>query len=119
MKKIILASSSPRRKDLLKQIGLDFEIDKSNYEEDMTLKMEPSELAKHLSLGKAKDVAQRHKNAIIISGDTFCAIDGEVLGKPHTAEKAKEMLQKKLSQPLQKILMKILIREQFLLLLML
>ena len=94
MKKIILASSSPRRKDLLSQIGIKFEIDPSNYEEDMTLKMSPSELAKHLSLGKAKDVAQRHKNAIIISGDTFCAIDNEVLGKPHTAEKAKEMLQK-------------------------
>ena len=94
MKKIILASQSPRRKDLLKQIGLEFEIDPSNYEEDMTLKMEPNKLAEFLSLGKAKDVAQRHNDSIIISADTIVAIDGEVFGKPKTPERAKYMLQK-------------------------
>jgi len=92
MKKIILASSSPRRERLLSQIGIKFEVDPSNYEEDMTLDMEPSKLAEFLSLGKAKDVAKRHKNSIIISGDTFCVLDNEVFGKPHTAERAKEML---------------------------
>lgn len=94
MKTIILASQSPRRKDLLKQIGLEFEIDPSNYEEDMSLKMEPSKLAEFLSLGKAKDVAQRHKDSIIISADTIVAIDGEIFGKPKTPERAKYMLQK-------------------------
>jgi len=94
MKTIILASQSPRRKDLLKQIGLEFEIDPSNYEEDMSLKMEPRKLAEFLSLGKAKDVAQRHKDSIIISADTIVAIDGEVFGKPKTPERAKYMLQK-------------------------
>jgi septum formation protein len=94
MKKIILASGSPGRKALLSQIGLQFEIDKSNYEEDMSLSMEPNELAKHLSLGKAKDVAQRHENSIIIAADTFCVLGKEILGKPHTTENAKIMLQK-------------------------
>ncbi len=94
MKKIILASQSPRRKDLLKQIGLEFEIDPSSYEEDMTLKMEPKKLAEFLSLGKAKDVAQRYKDSIIISADTIVAVDGEVFGKPKTPERAKYMLQK-------------------------
>lgn len=94
MKKIILASSSPRRKQLLEQIGLRFEIEASNYEEDMTLKMEPSKLAEFLSLGKAKDVAQKHKDSIIISADTIVAIDGEIFGKPKTPERAKYMLQK-------------------------
>ena len=94
MKKIILASQSPRRRDLLKQIGLEFEIDSSNYEEDMTLDMEPKKLAEYLSLGKAKDVAQRHKNSIVISADTIVAVDNEVFGKPKTPEKAKYMLQK-------------------------
>jgi septum formation protein len=94
MKIIILASQSPRRKDLLEQIGLEFEIDPSNYEEDMSLKMEPSKLAEFLSLGKAKDVAQRHKDSIIISADTIVAIDGEVFGKPKTPERAKYMLKK-------------------------
>lgn len=94
MKKIILASQSPRRKDLLKQVGLEFEIDPSNYEEDMSLKMDPLKLVEYLSLGKAKDVAKRHKDAIIISADTIVALDGEIFGKPKTAERAKEMLQK-------------------------
>ena len=94
MKKIILASQSPRRKQLLEKIGLKFEIYPSNYEEDMSLKMEPNKLAEYLSLGKAKDVAQKHKDSIIISADTIVAIDGEVFGKPRTSEKAKYMLQK-------------------------
>ena len=94
MKKIILASQSPRRRDLLKQISLEFEIDPSNYKEDMSLKMEPKKLAEFLSLGKAKDVAQRHKDSIIISADTIVAVDDEVFGKPKTPEKAKYMLQK-------------------------
>jgi len=94
MKKIVLASQSPRRRDLLKQIGLEFEIDPSNYQEDMSLDMDPKELAKYLSLQKAKEVAQRHKNSVIISGDTFCVFGKDILGKPHTEEKAKIMLQK-------------------------
>lgn len=94
MKKIILASQSPRRKDLLKQIGLEFKIDPSNYEEDMSLRVEPRELAEYLSLGKAKDVAQRHKGSVIISADTIVAVDDEVFGKPKTPERAKYMLQK-------------------------
>lgn len=94
MKKIVLASSSPRRKTLLAQIGLKFEIDPSNYEEDMTLDMKPVKLAEFLSLGKAEDVAKRHKNAVVISADTIVALDNEVFGKPHTPEKAKYMLQK-------------------------
>jgi septum formation protein len=94
MKKIILASQSPRRKQLLEQIGLKFEIDSSNYEEDMTLKMEPRKLAEHLSLGKAEDVAQRHKDSIIISADTIVAVDNEVFGKPKTPARAKYMLKK-------------------------
>lgn len=94
MKKIILASSSPRRKTLLDQVGLKFDIDPSSYEEDMTLKMEPAKLAEFLSLGKAKDVAKRHDDAIIISADTVVAVGGEIFGKPKTPEKAKYMLEK-------------------------
>ena len=94
MKKIILASSSPRRKDLLKQIGLEFEVDPSNYQEDMSLNIEPRKLAEYLSLGKAEDVAKRHKHAIIISADTIAALGKEVFGKPKTKERAKYMLQK-------------------------
>jgi len=94
MEKIILASQSPRRKELLEQIGLNFEIEPSNYQEDMSLRMAPGKLAKYLSLGKAKDVAKRHKNSIIIAADTFCVLGKEVFGKPKTVERAKMILHK-------------------------
>ena len=94
MKKIILASGSPRRKDLLTDAGIKFDVDVSDYEEDMTLDLPPHELAKYLSAGKARAVAGRYKDAIIVAADTFVVLKGEVLGKPHTKEKAKEMLEK-------------------------
>jgi len=89
--KIILASTSPRRQSLLKRIIKEFEIIPSNYEEDMTLNLTPSELAKTLSHGKAAEVAKR-KNGIIIGSDTFISFNNKILGKPHTPKKAKEML---------------------------
>jgi septum formation protein len=91
--KIILASTSPRRKELLARILEKFEVKPSDYEEDMTLKLIPSELARTLSYGKAAEVAKREEG-IIIGSDTFISLDGEVLGKPHTPEKAKLMLRK-------------------------
>jgi hypothetical protein len=75
MKKIILASGSPRRKELLENIGLDFDVVSSDYEEDMTLDMKPTELAKYLSLGKAQDVATKYTNYIIIAADTFVDVN--------------------------------------------
>jgi septum formation protein len=89
--KIILASTSPRRQSLLKRIIKEFKIIPSNYKEDMTLKLTPSELAKTLSHGKASEVAKRQRG-IIIGSDTFISLNNKILGKPHTPEKAKEML---------------------------
>jgi septum formation protein len=91
-KKLILASTSPRRKELLSSTGLEYEAIASEYEEDMTLPMEPADLAKYLSRGKAEAVAAIHKNAVIIGADTFVVYHGGILGKPHTPERAKEML---------------------------
>ena len=92
MKKIILASGSPRRKELLAEAGIKFDIDVSDYEEDMTLDLSPHELAKYLSAGKAHAVAGKYKNAVIIAADTFVVFQGEILGKPHTKENAEKML---------------------------
>lgn len=94
MRKIVLASSSPRRRELLNKTGLKFVVDPSDYKEDMTLTMKPLEIAKVLSRGKAESVAKRHKDAIIIGADTFIAYKNELLGKPHTPEKATAMLKK-------------------------
>lgn len=91
-RKIILASTSPRRKELLEKTGLKFEVASSNYVEDMTLPLPPAELAKFLSKGKAEAVAKNYEDAIIIAGDTFIVFQDKILGKPYTNEKAKEML---------------------------
>jgi len=93
-RKIILASTSPRRKELMERLGLKFEIVRSDYEEDMSLKMHPMELAKFLSKCKTEAVAKKYKNHIIIAADTFVALKYELLGKPHTEIEARKMLEK-------------------------
>lgn len=92
MKQIILASKSPRRKEIFKKTGLSFIVEESNYKEDMSLRLSPTALAKQLSQEKAKAVAKKHNNAIVIAADTFVVLDDMILGKPHTNQKAKEML---------------------------
>lgn len=87
-----MASTSPRRKELLAKTGLEFEVVASNYEEDMTLALPPDELVKFLSRGKAESLAPNYDDAVIIGGDTFIFFEGEVLGKPYTPSRAKEML---------------------------
>ncbi|MBI4130109.1 septum formation protein Maf [Candidatus Roizmanbacteria bacterium] len=93
-KPLILASSSPRRKLLLEQARLTFTIDTSTYKEDLSYSTDPFELVKFLSRKKAEDVATRHPNSIILGADTIIVWNGEIMGKPHTDEKAREMLSK-------------------------
>lgn len=69
MKNIILASASPRRKQLLKQIGLDFEVDVSNVKEILDNKLTPRKQVEVLSVQKAQAVARKYKNAIVIGAD--------------------------------------------------
>ncbi len=90
--KIILASTSPRRKELAQQMGLEFVIVPSSYEEDMTMKLSPKELVKTLAYGKAKDVAVKFKEGIVIGVDTFIVFNGKKLGKPKTKQQAIDML---------------------------
>ncbi len=96
MPQLILASGSPGRKALLESAHVAFTVDASNYEEDMSLDMPPRDLAMFLSQGKARDVAKRYANAsedmVILAADSFAVFDGQLLGKPHTPERAKEML---------------------------
>ncbi|HSW89071.1 MAG TPA: Maf family protein [Candidatus Saccharimonadales bacterium] len=92
MKKIILASTSTQRKEILDTSGIEFVVEPSGYFEDMTLPLSPHALVKHLSQGKAEAVAARHTNAIVIGADTIVVIDDKIFGKPYTSEKAKEML---------------------------
>jgi len=91
-KKIILASASPRRKEILEKTGLQFIVDAGDYEEDLSLRMPARRLARYLSCEKAKAVAEKYMNAIIIAADTIISLDDKVFGKPHTNSEAIKML---------------------------
>lgn len=91
-KKIILASASSRRKEILEKTGLRFTVDPGNCEEEVCSSAAPRQLARVLSLKKAKAVSGRHKDALIIAADTFIVVKGRILGKPHSAKEARRML---------------------------
>ncbi|OGW74455.1 MAG: septum formation protein Maf, partial [Nitrospirae bacterium RIFOXYC2_FULL_44_7] len=92
MKKIILASASPRRKEILALTGLRFRVEPSDYEEILDNAIKPHNLAKLLSLEKAMAVAGKYRDALIIAADTFIVFKRKFLGKPHTSQEARKML---------------------------
>jgi septum formation protein len=89
---IILASASPRRKELLEKIGLVFKTDPSQYPEDLNSKLNPQDLVLSISEGKARAVAAKYPDAIIIAADTIGVVGNRVIGKPHTSAEAFKML---------------------------
>lgn len=94
MKKIILASGSPRRQELLSQIGISFEVCTSNADESLQ-DQSPSEAVEELSFRKASDVASRpeYSDCYILGADTVVALqDGTILGKPSSEEDAYAMI---------------------------
>lgn len=91
-KRIILASQSPRRLDLLRQIGIEPVVDPSTLPESVETE-DPAELVQSLSVQKAVDVASRHApEDIVIGADTVVSVDGRILGKPHSHEEAAAMI---------------------------
>ena len=92
MSKLILASTSLRRKDLLAKAGFEYEVIPSDYEEDMTLDMDPRELVMLFAQEKARSVAEKFPDAVVIGADTVIAFGNRAVGKPHTPQKAKETL---------------------------
>ena len=110
--KIILASASPRRRELLAQIGIAFDVMVSDKEERITAE-EPAEICMHLAMQKALDVREKLKAEVldgeagaetetatgpafcdytIVGADTIVVLEREILGKPHDAEDAARML---------------------------
>ena len=89
---IVLASTSPRRRQLLALMGLSFEAVASEVDETMRLRELPAQLAQRLSSAKAKAVASIRPDAIVIAADTLVTLDGKVLGKPDSDRAAFEML---------------------------
>ncbi len=94
MKKIILASSSLYRARLLNRLNIDFEIVRPSFKEDSlkNSQFNPFELAQKLAYEKGKSVSTLHPNQIVLSADQICHIDGSILHKPETSNKALEQL---------------------------
>lgn len=93
MPKLVLASASPRRKELLGLLQLEFEVVPSEYEEiQPETHPDPAELTIHLASEKARDVARRRPDALVLGADTLVALDNRLYGKPKGPENAARML---------------------------
>jgi len=90
--RLILASRSPRRYELLKQVGLDFEVVPSRVIEDFVHTESPQDHVIRLAEAKAQDVAKGYPDRWVIAADTIVYINGSILGKPKNRKEAIEML---------------------------
>jgi septum formation protein len=91
---LILASASPRREELLRLLGLDFQVIPSRADETFFINEKPAEHVLRLAENKAYTIAQAHPRAWVLGADTIVVIDGEVLGKPADSSEAGRMLEK-------------------------
>ncbi len=95
MSKYVLASQSPRRKQLLEWAGIDFEIAVHTTDETYPDQLTPSEVAIHIAHGKAKAVAEKLlSDQVIIAADTIVVLNGEIIGKPKDREDGITILSK-------------------------
>lgn len=93
-KQIILASASPRRRELLKSLGIPFKVVPSNFEELGLDGEVPARAAKRLAKAKALAVARRFPEAVVLAADTIVLLGKEVMGKPKSLAEAERMLKK-------------------------
>lgn len=89
---LVLASNSPRRRELLRQIGLSFSVDPADVDETMLPGEKPGEFAVRVAVDKARVAAGRAGQAVIVAADTIVVVDDEVLGKPVDRDDAVRML---------------------------
>lgn len=92
--KLVLASASPRREEILSQLNLKFTIVPAKIDEENFTNSDPVELVKVLAEEKAKSVSKLVEDAIVIAADTVVVHNGNILGKPANESEAKEMLKK-------------------------
>jgi septum formation protein len=91
-KKLILASASPRRQEMLRQAGIEFEVNPAHIPEDQKPGEPPIPYALRLAEEKAMKVAQQFPDALVLGADTIVVLDGEILGKPSDHADAARML---------------------------
>lgn len=92
MRRIVLASTSPFRKELMERLGIPFETAEPVFEETVEPGEEPEELVKRLALGKAMSLVGEYPDALIIGSDQVFVARGEIVGKPGSVERAREQL---------------------------
>ena len=90
--RLILASASPRRQELLRGAGYDFVVRPADIDEDDHPPMLPADLAEYLASQKAQHVARQHPDAVVLGADTVVAFGDETVGKPADADDARRML---------------------------
>jgi septum formation protein len=91
-KRLILASASPRRKEMLANLGLDFEILVAGVDEVVQHGESPEEFVLRAAIEKASDITAKHPDAWVLGADTIVVCQGEILGKPKDASEAQRML---------------------------
>lgn len=92
--RLILASNSPRRRDLLAQAGLTFTVIPSEVDERQVARSDPDMLVRTLAESKAIDIAEKHPDSWVLGADTIVVIDNQILGKPDSTDAAREMLKR-------------------------
>lgn len=92
MKDLILASGSPRRKELMETLEFPFRVVVSDVEEVVKENLSPAAIVKDLAYQKAKAVFKNNPDSIVIGSDTVVVCDGKILGKPANKQQAKEMM---------------------------
>ncbi|MGH7992686.1 MAG: Maf family protein [Limisphaerales bacterium] len=89
---LILASASPRRTELLRQLTLDFQISPSDAVEIFDEQLSPRELCQLNAHRKARVIAKKHPDALVLGADTLVFLEGEIMGKPADIAEARRML---------------------------
>jgi septum formation protein len=97
----ILASASPRRKELLSKAGYKFDIVVSDVDESKisSAGISSAEFTRRAALAKAKDVAEKFPDRLVVAADTIVDYEGQIIGKPDSAEHAEEIIRKLFSKP--------------------
>ncbi len=90
---VILASTSPRRKQLLSAMGVQFDVVPSNFKEYFDESRSPEAVAEELGLGKAMSVARQYPESVVVGSDVFVSYGNRQLGKPATMDEARAMFQ--------------------------
>ncbi len=94
MKPIILASASPRRREICDLLGLHYTVEPATNEPAVSAALPPEEAVLCVARAKAEEVAAKHADAVVLGADTVVAVDNDLLGKPHTRAEAAAMLRR-------------------------